>query len=107
MPGAEGESVDAVATRGLAALRDIGLLRGGLPERACPRYVLIAAHGRFNKCLIAALTGDLSKCNEIAQSNTCVNVLDITEDGSCVLQALNRVDHISPLSNMAPSTAAT
>jgi len=107
LPGTGGESPDLVASRGLSALRDIGLLGGGTPEVPCPRYVLIAAHGRFNKILISALTGDVSKSNEIAQGNTCVNVLDIdAKDGSSIVQALNVQDHLATTKDRALATAA-
>ena len=48
------------------------------------------AHSRFNKFLIAALQGDLTKASDVQQGNTCVNVLDVrSRDGLCVARALN------------------
>ena len=89
----EGESLNDVAARGMAGLKEIGLL-GGPAANRCPRYVLIAAHGRFNKILIASLQGDRAKCSEIAQGNTCINVIDLAPDGACTVQVLNLRDHL-------------
>ena len=44
-----GESCDDVGERGLAGLRELGLLGDGPASKTCPRHVLLAAHGRFNK----------------------------------------------------------
>ena len=91
-----GESCDDVAERGLAGLRALGALPGGdgAAARSCPRHVLVAAHGRFNKVLLASLRGDRSKCSEIAQGNTCLNVVDVDRDGACTIVALNVRDHL-------------
>tara|TARA_B110001452_G_scaffold45420_2_gene34708 strand:- start:616 stop:1524 length:909 start_codon:yes stop_codon:yes gene_type:complete len=90
-----GESVDDVAARGLAGLRSLGILgTGTAAAESCPRHVLVAAHGRFNKILISALQGDVARCSEIDQGNTCVNVLDLAPDGSCSVVVLNVRDHL-------------
>ena len=102
----EGESLNDVAARGMAGLKEIGLL-GGPAANRCPRYVLIAAHGRFNKILISALRGDLTKSGEIEQGNTCVNVIDFAADGSCEIVALNLRDHLDALPSMPTATLAS
>ena len=89
-----GESCDDVGERGLAGLRSLGLLGNGPAAATCPRHVLVAAHGRFNKILIASLQGDRAKCSEIAQGNTCINVIDLAPDGACTVQVLNLRDHL-------------
>ena len=99
-----GESPSAVAERGIAGLREIGLIGGEIADNLpggkfsrCPKNVLIAAHGRFNKILLAALRGDLTKSSEIEQGNTCVNVVDFAADGSCEVVALNLQGHLDAL----------
>lgn len=90
-----GESVDDVATRGLAGLRSLGIIgTDAAAAESCPRHVLVAAHGRFNKILISALQGDVARCSEINQGNTCVNVLDLSPNGDCKVIALNVRDHL-------------
>jgi len=87
LPGTEGESPDSVAARSTAALRELGLLpplNGGKPLQ-CPRHICLVAHGRHNKILLAALSGDVSRCGDYQQGNTCVNVIDIAGSGEAKL----------------------
>lgn len=107
LPGKNGESPELVASRGLAGLRSLGLLPGNevASSVAAPRHVCIVAHGRFNKILIAALQGDVRKCNDVAQGNTCVNVLDIAADGGVDVRALDLRDHLRPIPAFAGSQA--
>lgn len=82
-PGDRGESPEMVADRAMAALLDMGLLpppggdAGDGQAAVSPRHVCLVAHGRFNKILLSKLRGDVSRCSEIQQGNTCVNVIDI------------------------------
>eukprot|EP00967_Tisochrysis_lutea_P146572 scaffold276933_cov37-Tisochrysis_lutea.AAC.1 len=78
-PGTGGESPSDVASRSMAALRDLGLFPGsdGASKPDCPRHVCLVAHGRHNKILLAALAGNLARCSEYQQGNTCLNVIDI------------------------------
>jgi len=95
LPGKNGESPELVAYRGFAGLRALGLLPGGEVLRsAAARHICIVAHGRFNKIIIAALQGDVRKLGEVAQGNTCVNVLDIASDGSVDVRALDLREHL-------------
>jgi broad specificity phosphatase PhoE len=102
----QGESVDDVAERGVAGLRKLAVLggpavgdhanvlrgrKGGGPT---PKHVLVVAHGRFNKILLAELTYERRRCSELDQGNTCVNVVDVAPDGACELVALNVLDHL-------------
>ena len=91
-PGTRGESPDDVAARALDGLRAVGLLGGSQPNEGS--HVCIVAHGRFNKILIAALQGDVSKTAAIEQGNTCINVIDLSPEGRAVLQAVNVRDHL-------------
>lgn len=104
-PGAQGESPNDVAARGIRGLRSLGLLppaeepTGAAASRsastdAAGRRVAVVAHGRFNKILIAALAGDVTKAGEVEQGNTCVNVLDFAPDGDVTVRALNVQDHL-------------
>ncbi|KAL1507369.1 hypothetical protein AB1Y20_008215 [Prymnesium parvum] len=88
-----GESADEVAARGLAGLRALG----ALGPRGVARHTLVVAHGRFNKIVIAALRGDVAKCNEIPQGNTCLNVIDVDEEGNVEVVAVNIQDHLKLL----------
>ena len=89
-PGALGESPDQVAARGLDGIRELGLLDPTRPDR----YILVAAHGRFNKILIAALRGDLARASEVQQGNCAVNVIDLAPDGKADVRALDVRDHL-------------
>jgi broad specificity phosphatase PhoE len=104
-----GESPDAVAARGLAGLRSLGVLPSvpaggdgdGGTATASQRVdaedaqrVLIVAHGRFNKILIAALGGDVSAASDVQQGNTCLNVLDVAPDGAVDVRLLNGRGHL-------------
>lgn len=118
-PGVNGESCADVAARGLRGLHTLGLLpppRGRAVDvanrpksrlkdalsrarwttvRGPPQQVLLVAHGRFNKILIAALLGDASKCNSIKQGNACLNVIDLDPTtGKVVVQALDVRTHL-------------
>lgn len=88
-----GESADEVAARGLAGLKDLGVL--GVASATSPRHTLLVAHSRFNKIVISALQGDISRCNTLVQGNTCLNVLDIDRDGAVEVIALNIQDHLA------------
>jgi len=99
-PGPRGESPEDVASRGLAGLCELGLLpaspgaaRASGP-RPSERTVLVAAHGRFNKILIAALQGDLSTASDVKQGNTCINVLDFAPDGAVDVVRLDVREHL-------------
>ena len=94
-----GESPNDVAKRGLDGLRSLGVLPGGSLAsgvRGTERHVLVAAHGRFNKILIAALKGDVSTASDVEQGNTAINILDLTPEGGVVARALNLREHLQP-----------
>ena len=84
-PGEGGESCQDVADRAMDALQSLSQL----PER----HLLVVAHSRVNKSLIAALRGDLSRCSDVQQGNTCLNVLDIAEDGKAEVVLLDYREH--------------
>lgn len=103
-PGAGGESCKDVADRGLAALRALGLdscisnapllATAQVSHLSRPRHVLMMAHSRVNKSLIAMLRGDLRRCSEVAQGNTCLNIVDFDADGSSTLVLLDYCGHV-------------
>jgi broad specificity phosphatase PhoE len=103
LPGAEGESPDGVAARSTAALRDLGLLPrlDGSQPLQCPRHVCLIAHGRHNKILLAALSGDVSRCGDFQQGNTCVNVIDIAANGEAKLLLTDFRGHLRAASDGA------
>ena len=103
-PGEGGESCRDVADRALAGLEALGLC--GAPasvissatsviSSATHRHVLIVAHSRLNKSLLAALHGDLSRCSDVQQGNTCLNILDIGADGTAETVLLNYREHVA------------
>ena len=47
--------------------------------------------------LIAALQGDVTTASDVKQGNTCINVLDLGPDGSCIVRALDVRDHLREL----------
>ena len=111
-PETPGESLDALADRALGALLDPSLLGGGdgcTTAAPPPRHVFVVAHTHLNKALVCAALGwPLSRHDEIAQANACVNVLDYSPPpkvdgghgggagGWYELVALNLHDHIEP-----------
>ena len=54
--------------------------------------MLVAAHGRFNKILIAALRGDVARASDVEQGNTAINVARHRAEGapSCGARACAR-----------------
>ena len=98
--GVKGESPRVVAARGIEGLRTLGVLPtlagSGSSASAGERTFLVVAHGRFNKILISALQGDVSKASDLQQGNTCINVLDFDADGRVLVRALNVREHLEP-----------
>ena len=95
-PGPNGESPNIVASRGLAGLESLGVLKPPLSETPAPgRRVLVVAHGRFNKILMAALNGDVSKASDLQQGNCCINVMDISPDGTVVPLVTDLREHLA------------
>lgn len=59
------------------------------------RHIVIVAHGRTNKVLLASLLlGNALHFGSIQQGNTCINVIDLDREGVWISQAVNYVDHI-------------
>ena len=98
-PGQGGESPNDVAERGLDGLRRIGMLPSSAANAIeatarTERHILVAAHGRFNKILLAALRGDVSMASDLQQGNTAINVIDFAPDGSSEVRLLNCQEHL-------------
>ena len=110
-PGPGGESPNDVAARGIEGLRKLGVLPtaglSSLPGRGdgagSPRQLLVVAHGRFNKILLAALQGDVTRAGEIQQGNTCINVVDFDSRGGVHVRALNVREHLAMVPNVLES----
>ena len=83
-----GESTAEVAARGRKGIQQI------LEEYPEEGHIAIVAHGRTNKVILASLIYDSAlKYYDIAQGNTCINVLDLSSDGKWTSRVLNYVDH--------------
>ena len=94
-PGPGGESPNAVAARGRAGLEALGVLNpAAASDATAGRRVLVVAHGRFNKILMASLCGDVSKSSDLQQGNCCINVLDIAPDGTVVSIVTDIREHL-------------
>lgn len=84
-----GESTADVEKRGL---RGLEMLTKQYPESD---LLVIVAHGRFNKILLASLLyGDALKQSEIEQGNTCINVIDQRKDGQYDQVVINYLEHL-------------
>ena len=71
------------------------------PQQPCSALRRLVPHCFFKRCskhalqiLIAALQGDVSTASEIKQGNTCINVLDLSPGGDCVVRALDVREHL-------------
>jgi broad specificity phosphatase PhoE len=84
-----GESTAEVEKRSTKALDKI---LQDFPEE---KHIAVVSHGRTNKVLLASVVlNDVQKFPTIRQSNTCINVFDIDEDGNVGIQILNYIDHV-------------
>jgi broad specificity phosphatase PhoE len=83
-----GESTGDVNTR----------MRSGLDQlllESNKHHIAIVGHGRSNRVLLASLLyDDPLKHQYIQQGNTCINVLDVDEEGVWTPQIINYVEHI-------------
>lgn len=85
-----GESTADVEDRGLHGLDTLAKKH---PD-SC--LLVIVAHGRFNKILLASLLyGDVLKHSEIEQGNTCINIIDQRKDGNYEKVVLNYLGHLN------------
>jgi broad specificity phosphatase PhoE len=84
-----GESTADVETRGLQGL---DALTKQYPDAD---LLVIVAHGRFNKILLASLLyKNVLQHSEIEQGNTCINVIDQRKDGKYEQVVLNYLGHL-------------
>ena len=97
-PGEGGESTSDVAERALAGLADLGIPVAGREGATRWRHILLVAHSRVNKTLIASFRGDLSRSSEVQQGNTCLNVFDVGRDGSVQTVLLDYREHVGDTS---------
>ena len=98
--GGVGESMNEVLERAKTYIDEL------LKERTQDRHVVLVAHGRLNKILLAALLlGDLTKQREIELGNAGIYVLDVNEDGTWSPVVMNYADHTARL-NLSPGIAS-
>ena len=85
-----GESEAQVEARSMKALHDV------LEKYKNQRHIAIVSHGRTNKILLAAIiaTRSLGESRKILQSNTCINVIDVDDEGRFSIQVLNYIEHV-------------
>ena len=82
-----GESLQQVLTRAVAALRDI-------VRRHPDDTVVLVSHDSVNRVLLLhALELPLSRYWRLRQSPCCINELDLGADGSTIL-GINQTDHL-------------
>ncbi len=86
-----GESAQDVQERGLKAMKYI-------VEKHQGERVMVVAHGRFLRVLIASLLDEygLPRMEEIKHKNTCINYLTHTPAGFTA-HYLNNIDHLATL----------
>ena len=82
-----GESTAQVKSRAINAVNDL------LKQYPNEKHLAIVSHGRTNKVLIAAMM-DSKEINKIRQSNTCINVIDVDDEGKFTIRILNYIDHV-------------
>jgi broad specificity phosphatase PhoE len=84
-----GESTADVETRGLQGLDAL------TKEYPDADLLVIVAHGRFNKILLASLLyGNVLQHSVIEQGNTCINVIDQRQGGKYDQIVLNYLGHL-------------
>ncbi len=89
-PMPDGEAIDEVADRSMAAFNDIADLN---PDKT----VLVAAHDAVNKAVVCRVMGtSLAHFWQVKQDNTCINVLE-RQDGIWRLVLLNSTLHMGYL----------
>jgi broad specificity phosphatase PhoE len=96
-----GESTAHVAKRGRSG---IDMLLDQYPEE---QHIVVVAHGRFNKILLATLLyGDECRHDLVKQGNACVNIIDLNIEGrhTWTARVINHVEHIN--GDLTPSPNA-
>src|SRR5439155_25071710 len=78
-----GETFGSLMDRVLSCFRDL-LVDGRW------RHLLIVAHGGVNRTLLAhALGVDLTGFGALEQDPGCINIIDVSEDGRCLVRLVN------------------
>eukprot|EP00980_Cylindrotheca_fusiformis_P010590 scaffold2353_cov134-Cylindrotheca_fusiformis.AAC.13 len=84
-----GESPAQVARRARKAFFHL------LDQFADHKHIAIVCHSRLNRILISeAFLNDVTRFPKVQQGNTCINAIDISEEGKATIQVLNFIDHI-------------
>lgn len=78
-----GETFGSLADRVLACWKDL------LAGREW-RHLLIVAHGGVNRVILAAALGrDLAGFGALEQDPACINIIDVADDGRCLVRLVN------------------
>mmetsp|Transcript_3476 Transcript_3476/g.7888 ORF Transcript_3476/g.7888 Transcript_3476/m.7888 type:complete len:294 (+) Transcript_3476:287-1168(+) len=84
-----GESAAIVAERAKAAFFEM------LDRFSHHQHMALVCHSRLNRILISeAFLKDVTKFPHVEQGNSCINAIDIHEDGSADIKMLNFIDHV-------------
>jgi len=84
-----GESASMVAERATAAFFEM------LDQFSHHQHIALVCHSRLNRILISdAFLKDVNQFPHVKQGNSCINAIDIHEDGSTDIKLLNFIDHV-------------
>lgn len=88
VPG--GESFGQLRNRVMPAFYEIA-------EAYRDKCAVIVSHKSANRVILATLLGmDLNRYRQIGQVNACINVIDVRNDGSFVVDSINEQGHLTP-----------
>lgn len=86
----------------------IGRFLQRLRQEAVGKTVLLVSHGGWNRQLLGqVMRRSIGESLEIAQLNTCVNLVDYPEGGDVSIQLVNCVRHLEREPRLLPPVPAT
>jgi broad specificity phosphatase PhoE len=84
-----GESAAMVAERATAAFFEM------LDQFSHHQHIALVCHSRLNRILISdAFLKDVKQFPHVQQGNSCINAIDIHEDGTTDIKLLNFIEHV-------------
>ena len=84
-----GESAAMVAERATASFFSM------LEQFPHHQHIAVVCHSRLNRILISnAFLKDVKQFPHVKQGNSCINAIDIHEDGTTDIKLLNFIDHV-------------
>ncbi|KAL3942323.1 MAG: hypothetical protein SGBAC_003457 [Bacillariaceae sp.] len=84
-----GESAAIVAKRAKAAFYEM------LDQFSHHQHIALVCHSRLNRILISeAFLHDVKQFPNVMQGNSCINAIDIDEDGNTDIKMLNFIEHV-------------